>query len=108
MKNGIPKRRLFWLFFAAVLIVGTAFTAHHFLRKPATFTIEEVLWVKKDGVFHAPGSSVSRSAIDFLSPDYIDFDVMTYSGPVLLLHDSLSDGETSFSRTPLVLMPYDP
>jgi hypothetical protein len=108
MKNGIPRRRLIRLFVAAFLIVVIGFTGHYFLNRRATFKFEEVLWVKKDGVFHPPGSSESRAVIDLLHPDYIDFNEMTFSGPVLLLRDKLGDRETAHSRTPLWLIPYDP
>jgi hypothetical protein len=108
MKNGTPKRRLIRLSVAAFLSVGIGFTGHYFLRRPATFKFDEVLWVKKDDGFHAPGSSVSRAVIDLLHPDYIDFNEMTFSGPVLLLHDKLGDLETADSRKPLWLIPYVP
>ena len=109
MKKTISMRRLIWLICAAALIVGSGIVVYDQLHEPVAMTIEDVLWVKKNGTFYPPGSPVSRDVIDQLHPNYINFDEMTFSGPlVLLLPSLLGDADEFHSKTPLVIMPYDP
>lgn len=109
MKNGNPKIRLIRLLVIGSLVVGAGLTVRYLLNRPTFLTIEEVLWVKTGGGFHPPGSAASSALIDLLHPDYMNFDEMTFTGPVILLFDGADPlDEQSSSESPLILAPHHP
>ena len=106
MKKRINRIQFFQLFVVSFLIVGVGIIVFHFLNKPPLLTIDEALWVKRGNIVYPPGSSASQEIIDRLHPDYIDFDSMTFTSPVLYLDHGLT--ESSYSRKPLLITPYHP
>lgn len=107
MRVHLPKLRWLALTGLAAAMVALGCVGLCLFQPSPALEIREALWVKRGGVFHAPGSPVSLTMIDRLD-GYVGWDGMTFSGPVVLLLDSMGGLNGTGTNRPLWVMPYAP
>lgn len=108
MQATMPTKRWGALSSFPVLGVAIASVGYWLLNQPAELGIHEALWVKTGAVFHGPASPLDNAVIDRLNPDYVNFDGMSFSGPLVMLLDDPAGIGSATVNTPFLVMPLVP